>query len=251
MTAKAGVRIWYLFGDDVTAVAGDPRARALLSAEELKRARRFRGPSDEGAFVAGRALARIMVADASGRVAADVALRTGVRGRPHAVATARGPAPAFSITHTPGLVGCAVTAEGAVGLDAEHLGRDTDVGRLARRFFAPTELEYLGGLPQEERRRGFFAVWTLKEAFLKARGEGISVSLASFAFDPGRDPPGFTCPPELDPDPSAWGFRSWAPGPEHVAAVAVRGVGGKEVAAEGERISAPALVARLERVERG
>lgn len=220
------LRIGYLLGEDVAAVAGDPRARALLSPEELGRAGRFRAPAAAHGFVAGRVLARTMLAGASGLAPGEVRLRTDPRGRPHIVSGEGRPGPAFSITHTKGLVGCAVSEAGDVGLDAEHIGRDADLERLARRFFAPDEVAFLDGLAGVARRRAFFAVWTLKEAFLKARGEGISVPLGSFSFDPSSSPPGFRCGPELDGDPSAWRFRAWPVDPDHVVSVALRGGGG-------------------------
>lgn len=235
------LRIRYLLGDDVAAVADDPRARALLSPEEAVRARRFRVPTDARGFVAGRVLARAMLAEAYGRAPAEVAFHTDARGRPHVAAAGLMPLP-FSITHTPGLVGCAVASGGAVGLDAEYTGRTTDVERLARRYLATAERTYLDALPPEGRRHGFFVVWTLKEAFLKARGEGISVPLSSFAVHPSSSPPGLTCDAGMDADPAAWRL-DWLPlGPEHVLAWARQGADADGAFGGPERVTASPLM---------
>lgn len=240
-----------MVGEDVASVAGDPRARAVLAPDEAARAERFRAPADPDGFVVGRVLARVLLAEALGLAPAEVPLRVDDRGRPHLAGAplGRGPGdgPAFSLTHTRGLVGCALALRGEVGLDAEHTGRDTDVDRLAVRYFAPSERRFLDGLSPGERRRGFFAVWTLKEAYLKARGEGISVALSSFAFDPSTSPPGFSCDAGLEADPGAWGFR-WAPlGADHVMAWALRGTGGDAIPGAPERVAAAGLLARLPR----
>lgn len=239
--------IRYLVGDDVAALAGDARARALLSPDETGRAIRFRVPGDAHGFVAGRVLARIMLADVVEGAPGELRLRTDERGRPHLAGVGPDRVPTFSITHTRGLVACAVAVAGEVGVDAEHTGRSGDMERLARRYFARGELDFLDGLPPQERRRGFFVVWTLKEAFLKARGEGISLPLSSFSFDPSRSPPGLTCEAGLEDDPGAWSFRYASPDPEHVMAWAWRGVGGAEKSASPLRVLAGALLQRLGR----
>lgn len=241
------LRIRYLVGDDVAAVADNARARALLSPDETARAIRFRVPGDAHGFVAGRVLARVMLADLVGGGPGDLAMRTDERGRPHLTGAEPGRSPAFSITHTRGLVACAVAVAGEVGVDAEHTGRSGDLERLARRYFAPGELAFLDGLPPQERRRGFLVVWTLKEAFLKARGEGISVSLSSFSFDLSVSPPGFTCDAALAADPGAWSFRCAAPQPEQVMAWSWRGMDDAAGSASPVRVPAGALLDPLGR----
>lgn len=237
------LRIRYLLGDDVAAVADDPGCRAILSPDEVGRAARFQTPGDAHGFVAGRVLARVMLAEPVGATPGSLTLRTDVRGRPHLA----GPGPSFSITHTRGLVACAVAVAGEVGLDAEHTGRSGDMERLARRYFAPGELAYLQGLPPEERRRGFFVVWTLKEAFLKARGEGISVSLSSFSFDPSRSPPGLTCDADLEADSGAWSFHCASPDPDYVMACAWRGLDDAAGSPSPVRVPAGTLLDRVDR----
>lgn len=221
---RAPLTLWYVLGDEVAAVAGHPRLAALLSQEEEVRAARFHFPADRDRFVTGRALARVLLSTTDGTPAAAWRLEVDARGRP-GVAD-RGPGtPAFSITHTRGLVACALALRGEVGLDAECSLREHDFDALARRYFAREEVDHLERFEGAERRRAFYVVWTLKEAFLKARGEGITVPLDRFRFDPADSPPGFSCHPDHEPDPSAWRFRSWWPTPEHAMALAVRGAG--------------------------
>jgi len=67
-----------------------------------------------------------------------------------------------------------------VGVDIECLNRDLNVLEIAQRFFSPTERHAIEVLPGALRRDAFFACWTRKEAFVKARGEGLSCPLDSF-----------------------------------------------------------------------
>jgi 4'-phosphopantetheinyl transferase len=228
------VRLWYLLDDAVAGVAGHEGLSSLLSGDERERARRFHFHGDRDRFVTGRVLARLMLSETDATPPSDWVFSIDDRGRPHVSGRPPGTGPAFSITHTAGLVACAVALWGEVGVDAESAAKPHDLEAIAARFFAPRERALLGALPAEERPRGFYAVWTLKEAFLKARGDGITVPLDRFAFDPFPSPPAFSCDVDFEADPSSWTFRSWWPTREHAMAVALRGTGvsAGQVAAE-------------------
>lgn len=103
-------------------------------------------------------------------------------GKPILVGAAGRPSPlAFSLTHTRGLVACAIGLA-AVGIDAEDATRDADVDGVAERFFAAAERDALMRLPEDARRSRFFELWTLKESLLKALGLGLSHPLEDLAF---------------------------------------------------------------------
>ena len=95
-------------------------------------------------------------------------------------------APAFSLSHTRGLVACAVTHGADVGVDVEGIDRDVDSAGIASRFFAPQEAAHLMALDEETRRGRFFELWTLKEALVKALGVGMGASLHQLAFTVSR-----------------------------------------------------------------
>jgi 4'-phosphopantetheinyl transferase len=126
---------------------------------------------------------------------------------------------AFSLSHTNGMVACAVTSAAAVGVDVERLDRGVDAAKIAARFFAPEETAQLTRLDGDARRAHFCDIWTLKEALVKALGTGIASSLASLAFtvDGARVT---LAAPQLDTN--AWHFRLFAPSPVHRLAVAVQ-----------------------------
>lgn len=98
---------------------------------------------------------------------------------PDSAAEAARPAAAqlqFNLSHTDSLLGCAVALGAPVGLDIEQAQRGTqcDVLRLARRRFTPHEVEQLQATPPRNRNLLFMALWTLKEAVVKAWGTGIN-----------------------------------------------------------------------------
>ena len=170
---------------------------------------------------------RVLYAFAHGVLRVTLAAYTGVdpralefesvgNGRPEL----RDRAVRFNLSHTAGLVLIGVAAADDVGVDAEVVeakrGRDE---RLAARVFTPRELAAWQGEPVDARPAGFFDRWTLKEAYIKARGDGLSLELRSFGFPRLGERPVI----ESDfGDAGEWQFFSFAPTSEHRAAAALR-----------------------------
>ncbi len=127
------------------------------------------------------------------------------------------------------MVACCVARGHDVGLDIEDLRRKIDVLPLATRFFAATEAADLLAQPEHTRRRRFFEYWTLKEAYVKALGAGLTVPLNQFWFRLDRRPVRIAL--ELPPpgDPADWQFEHIEPAEHHLIAVAIRKKGGAEL----------------------
>lgn len=119
------------------------------------------------------------------------------------------------------LVACAVVGGRPVGVDVEDASRPAPL-EIAERYFVPGERRDIFATDPDQRTRRFFEYWTLKEAYVKACGLGLSLPLDRFEFQ--RDTEGAWriafAPPALD-DPAAWWFHAW-PTPTHQAAVALR-----------------------------
>jgi 4'-phosphopantetheinyl transferase len=138
----------------------------------------------------------------------------------------------FSLAHTAGLVAVAVARDRAVGVDVEDRERSLDWRSVARTGFAPDEAAGLEAQATEElRRERFFALWTLKEAYLKARGLGLALPLRDVAFAvDGEGGDSLTEPRTglLDGRP-AWRFARFSPTARHrVAACVARAAGDGE-----------------------
>ncbi len=196
--------------------------RDLLDEEETDRLRRFRLPALQRQHLVTRALVRTAL---SRHVPVEPrAFRFGAG--EHGCPFVREPAEAthlrFNLSHTRGLVACLLTRDREVGVDVEDATRAVDAPRLAERYFARAEAAALRALPEAERGRRFFTYWTLKEAYIKARGMGLALPLGQFAFEVEATPIRIRFAPELADDPESWDFSLLAPDPGHLAATAIR-----------------------------
>ena len=180
------VHVWLLEIPGLAALR--PRLPALLEPEELARAERFRFDLDRDRFALCRAALRLVLARYVGRPPETLRFGEGPQGKPHLLAGGF-PTIEFNLAHS-GELGILAIAGRAVGVDVERNDPERSGADVARRFFAADEVDRLGGLPPRERSDAFFSCWTRKEAYLKARGEGLSLPLASFsvAFGDGAPP---------------------------------------------------------------
>ena len=197
--------------------------KPLLSNEEHERMARLVFERDRRAFLITRALVRTTLSRYASVAPADWRFVENVHGRPEILDRPPGtPDLRFNLSHTDGLIACAVTIGREVGVDVEHINRPL-THDVAGRFFAPAEVNDLRALPAEDQRKVFFDYWTLKEAYIKARGFGLALPLGDFAFKlTPPDPPSIAFEPALDDDPSTWQFMQDWPTPLHRLGLAVR-----------------------------
>jgi 4'-phosphopantetheinyl transferase len=168
---------------------------SCLDDRDRERAARFRFPEDRARFVLGRALTRKCLGHYLQLRPESIELATTDRGRPF---FPHDETVQFSISHTHDLVAVALTGDARIGLDLEYVNPHVELPELAKRIFCEADLQTFLALPNGERLPAFFRAWTRKEAYLKARGEGIAEKLQeiSVSFGPeetvsvrdGRDP---------------------------------------------------------------
>jgi 4'-phosphopantetheinyl transferase len=200
--------------------------RPLLSQDENDRMARLIFERDRQSFLLTRALVRTTLSRYASIAPADWQFMANVHGRPEILERPPGaPDLRFNISHTDGLIACAVTIGREVGVDVEHIHRRL-THDVAGRFFAPAEVTDLRRLPAEDQERVFFDYWTLKEAYIKARGFGLALPLGDFAFklQPPATPT-IAFEPSLDDDESTWQFMQEWPTPQHRLGLAVRRTG--------------------------
>ena len=212
------VHIWFrpTASLDAAATAADA---ATLSDEELARYRRFHFARDARDYAAAHALLRRTLSRHDARDPRRWRFDATPAGKPFLI-DAGGLEAAFSLSHTRGMVACAVTAGADVGVDVESIDREVDAAKIAARFFAPAETAHLLRLDPDARRRRFFDFWTLKESLVKALGEGMAVALNRLVFEVDGDRARLVAPSLTEPD--AWQFGLFAPDPAYRLAVAVR-----------------------------
>jgi 4'-phosphopantetheinyl transferase len=111
-----------------------------------------------------------------------------------------------------------------VGIDLERVRFDLAVVEIAERFFSQREVAILRALPADEQRQAFFRCWTRKEAYIKARGEGLSLPLDQFDVSLAPGEPAAVLGTQRDPSEAArWSLLELDPAPGYVAALAVEG----------------------------
>ncbi|WP_170216357.1 4'-phosphopantetheinyl transferase family protein [Allostella humosa] len=191
-----------------------------LDAAERARADRFHSGAQRRTFIAAHGLARAMLAEAGGIPAREWRFVTGPHGRPEPHPDHGRPWLRFNISHTRGLVCCAVARKHDIGVDVEYLARRPVEPAMAHRWFAPCEAAMVAAAPADRRHETFLRIWTLKEAFIKATGDGIALGLSRFAFT--LDPPALRFAPASTGRPGDWRFAAARPTPGHLLALALR-----------------------------
>ena len=220
------VHVWYHATDalDDAAIAA---AVSVLSDDEREQHGRFHFARDARDYAAAHALLRLTLSRYDDRAPDRWRFGKDAGGKPFLVDHGAFRA-SFSLSHAHGMVACAVTADGDVGVDVECIDRDVNTDGIAARFFAPAEATHLKQLDGEARRQRFFDLWTLKEALVKALGTGLATSLASLAFAvDARGGVSLDAPSEVAAH--VWQFGLFSPGHRHRLAVAARHAGPEPV----------------------
>ena len=209
--------------DRVTAERLAAWTEKLLSAEEQRRAEAFALPRLRHEHLCTRIAQRLSLSQVTGVDPADWRFVTQEGLRPEIAAPATFRSMRFSLSHTRGLIACAVSAGADLGVDVEHLGNAGDVEALAAEFFTRSEAETILGAAPEHRRRLFLRHWTLKEACYKALGSGLALPLDALQVELlGDRRIDVTFGPQIRSHPGHWQFHGAAPTPCHILAVAIR-----------------------------
>jgi 4'-phosphopantetheinyl transferase len=211
------------------------RLEAALSDDERRRAQRFRFVADRDRFVVVRARLRVLLAGYGAGSAARIRFGYGAEGKPLVPSH---PELGFNVSHSGERALIAVALGREVGVDVERLDPDRTGDAIARRFFSRAENAALARLQGRARVMAFYRCWCRKEAYVKARGDGLSLALDSFdvAVDAGADQ-GASLLLATRPDAgeaARWDLRAVDVGSGYVAALAARGrIGGVSCCATG------------------
>jgi 4'-phosphopantetheinyl transferase len=192
-----------------------------LSSEERSRRDRFMFERDQRDFAVAHALLRRELAKHGDRPPKEWTFTSNTYGKPALPDEITAETHlSCNLAHTNGLVACAVAHEASLGVDVEAIDRRIDPLSIADRFFAPAEVAALERCSESERTVRFVEIWTLKEAYVKAVGDGLSLPLNDFWFV-------FDGPSSLRFDATtgssdgAWQFALFTPSPNHRMAIAI------------------------------
>ena len=223
------IHIWFVFPNEIHDTDLISAYKQLMIPEEEEKYRRFRFPKHRHQYLVTRALARTMLSRYTGVDPTLLHFLKNRYGRPELVLSKEHSPVRFNLSHTDGLIACAVVLNQDIGIDAEDMKRREVSLGIADRFFSEKEANDLQKLPEENRRDRFYDYWTLKESYIKARGKGLSISLDQFTFHiSDADPLRISFDPRLKDNPKHWRFWLLKPTDRHKAAISVFNQGKRE-----------------------
>ena len=218
------VHLWHATAAKVRSC--DAKALRFLSPDEVKRAADFVFAKDRELFLLGRVLLRTALSTYVAVPANEWRFIMDEHGKPEVDRPESERSLRFNLSHTDGFLACAVTWLRPVGVDVESMHREVDWEPIAKRF-APEEYQQIVAKPPDQQRETFFALWTLKEAYSKACGRGLTVGLDASRFVLAER--GGVKVADVGPTDSEWSFFCPSLSPNHRAAVAVEHSRGSQV----------------------
>jgi 4'-phosphopantetheinyl transferase len=195
-----------------------------LAADEQARAERFYFQRDRERFIVARGVLRAILGCYLNLEPSHLRFGYSPYGKPALARDSGGDALRFNVSHSHGLALVAVTRGRKIGVDLERISAEVANEQIAERFFSPREIIKLRSLSTQSQTEAFFHCWTRKEAYIKARGEGLSVPLDQFDVSLVPGEPAVLLSTQADPnEASRWCLQELVLGPGYVAALAVEG----------------------------
>jgi 4'-phosphopantetheinyl transferase len=214
------IRVWRVrldvFSEEIA------RLERLLSSDETERAGRFCFDRDRRRFTVARAALRFILGGYLETSPEQVVFNYGSHGKP--LLANQNSGIRFNVSHSQEVALVAVTYGREVGVDVEFQRPMADQEELLAGYFSSREVAALRSVPRPQQQAAFFAGWTRKEAYLKARGGGLSIPLNSFAVSLGPDEPAALLEVRDDPmEPARWGMATLRAGPGYTGALVAEG----------------------------
>lgn len=213
------IHIWRAYLDcDETLLR---RFETTLASDERLRADRLCHQRDRNDFVATRGILRELLGEYLDSCPGHLEFDCNKRGKPFLKTGSMLRPVQFNVSHSRGLALLAFAESRHLGVDVELVRPEFAVDELAERYFSLQEVTELRALPSSLRADGFFLCWTRKEAYVKARGDGLYIPLESFnvSLTPGH-------PERLESaDSLNWSLRSIHPDSRYVGALVAEGIG--------------------------
>jgi 4'-phosphopantetheinyl transferase len=218
------IQIWRASVDGLIRGLGEAQIHSVLSAAEVEKASNYSNIDLRNEYMATRYLVRNLLSYYSPEISPK-----GWRfdynkyGKPGVECKVGPHRLEFNLSHSTGIILCAFCLNSPVGIDIEFRGRRVSWTEMARESFSPQEAGELGKHVPGSIPRRFFEYWTLKEAFIKAMGMGLSLPLAEFTFRIANGLPiGIEFTREIAEDPAQWQFRLFENVKGYQSALAVR-----------------------------
>ena len=153
----------------------------LLSNEESLKLQQYKNKSAQHTSLVTRSLSRLILSQYTNTEPHSLSFMRNAHGKPSLVDNINNLS--FNLSHNNDLLIMAICVNDNIGCDIENPIRKISIEPISRRYFSQQEHQQLCELIGEAKKQRFFEIWTLKEAFVKATGVGISLGLDTFYFD--------------------------------------------------------------------
>jgi 4'-phosphopantetheinyl transferase len=196
----------------------------LLSTDEQARANRFKFERHQKAFSITRGVLRLILGQYLGIKPQRLTFGYTKHGKPQIAEPFDQRGLQFNLSHSHEMAVYAIAQDHAIGVDVEHIRPVPDVDHLVKRFFSPQEAATFRQIPDSCKPRAFFRGWTQKEAYLKAIGTGLSISLdqVEVTLSP-HEPVGLLrLGGTIDDDCQKWRMLDFEPAAGYAGALAIR-----------------------------
>ncbi|VAW82727.1 hypothetical protein MNBD_GAMMA14-1346 [hydrothermal vent metagenome] len=213
--------VWFVTPESVCDPVILQRCHALLDAQERRQFARFFHADDSHRYLISHALVRSVLSYYADVAPSSWCFEKGQHGRPEIVSDSL-PHLRFNLTHTTGMAACIVTLNDDCGIDAEQLCIRSNAQGVAERMFSALELKQLMRYEGRAFLEYFYECWTLREAYVKARGIGISFPTRQLTFNREGSQISIRFDAQINDSGSHWHFQLIRPNSTHLTAIALR-----------------------------
>lgn len=198
-----------------------------LTSDERERAERFYFKKDRENFIIARGALRTILSCYLDIEPSQIKFDYGQHGKPQIASMSCKEPLFFNLSHSHGLVLYAITRWGNIGIDVEFIRYDYPCEKIAKAFFSNSEYAIINALPTPIKHKTFFTYWTLKEAYIKAIGEGLMCPLdqIEILISPNEIAAKLKIKGNPLDESISWSLQKLTSNPGYVAALAVKGSG--------------------------
>lgn len=180
---KDTIHLWFCSPDEIRDAKLLQGYRQILNDEENQRYTQFHFDKDRHPFLIAKALVRTVLSQYLPLTPAECLFEKNQYGRPCLKPGQMDGSLHFNLSYSKGLLVLAVMRDWQIAVDIENTQIQFEFTEIAKDFFSSAEYQIIKNLSEQQQKSRFFDFWTLKEAYIKARGMGLSLSLKQFSFD--------------------------------------------------------------------
>lgn len=217
---NSSIHLWQADQADYSAEQLQAECLPWLSEKELLRYQRYQFASSKQEYLAGQMLIRTVLSEYVDVAPSDWEIAQFENGKPFIVMPELAEPIHFNLSHSGDRLILAVSRHAWTGVDIESIKAKRRIEQIAVRHFSSAELEQLSSLGEDEKLLRFYEFWTLKEAYIKARGTGLKQSLQSFGFELGKSELEFWIEQAEEPAEACWQFWQLHAGTDYCLALA-------------------------------